>query len=221
MLEGILNLDGPRFGPVSGKKAEQLVILLHGVGADGQDLIGLAPFLAQSMPDAGFVSPNAPFTCDMAPYGYQWFSLQDRSPSSILAGVQATAPILNAFIDSELSAHGLASDKLALIGFSQGTMMSLYISPRREDAAAGVVGFSGRLVGPDLLENELQSRPPMLLIHGDADLVVPFESLGLAEEGLQSAGIQVDTMVRPGLGHGIDEQGMAGAAAFLKGCFGL
>ncbi|MDA0655914.1 MAG: dienelactone hydrolase family protein [Proteobacteria bacterium] len=221
MLEGILKLDGPRFGPVSGEKAEQLVILLHGVGADGQDLIGLAPFLAQSMPDAAFVSPNAPFPCDMAPYGYQWFSLQDRSASSILAGVQATAPILNAFIDSELAAHGLTSEKLALIGFSQGTMMSLYIGPRREEAAAGVVGFSGRLVGPDLLENDIRSRPPMLLIHGDADPVVPFESLGLAEEGLQSVGIQVDTVVRPGLGHGIDEEGMARAAVFLKGCFGL
>jgi len=221
MLDGILSLDGPRFGPASGGKAEQLIVLLHGVGADGQDLIGLAPYLAQSLPDAAFVSPNAPFPCDMAPSGYQWFSLQDRSPASILAGVQATAPILNNFIDAELKSYGLTPDKMGLIGFSQGTMMSLYVSPRRKEPMAGVVGMSGRLIAPELLEGEIKSRPPMLLIHGDADQVVPFESLALAEQGLTAAGVSVETMACPNLGHGIDEAGMKRAAAFLAARFGL
>lgn len=221
MVNKNLSLDGPRFGPASGGKASQLIVLLHGVGADGQDLIGLAPHLAQSLPDAAFVSPNAPFPCDMAPFGYQWFSLQDRSPASILAGVQATAPILNDFIDAELESHGLTPAQLGLIGFSQGTMMSLYITPRRREAVAGVVGISGRLIAPELLESEIKSRPPIMLIHGDADQVVPFESLALAEEGLSAAGVSVETIVCQNLGHGIDEFGMKGAAGFFKARFRL
>ena len=120
-MSGPFTLDGPRFGPASGGQPRSLVLLLHGVGADGNDLIGLAPYFAQALPDTAFVSPNAPYPCDMGPFGYQWFSLQDRSPPAILAGVQATAPILNAFIDAELKRHNLADDRLALLGFSQGT----------------------------------------------------------------------------------------------------
>ena len=221
MVDENLTLDGPRFGPVSGGEASQLIVLLQGVGADGQDLIGLAPHLAQSLPDAAFVSPNAPFPCDMAPFGYQWFSLQDRSPASILAGVQATALILNDFIDAELESHGLTLGQMGLIGFSQGTMMSLYISTRRYEAMAGVVGISGRLIAPELLETEIKSRPPIMLIHGEADQVVPFESLALAEQGLTAAGVSVETIACPNLGHGIDEFGMKGAAAFLKARFSL
>src|SRR5947208_8561128 len=123
----LMSLSGPTRPPVAGGKPRQLVILLHGLGADGNDLIGLAPVLARLLPDAEFVSPNAPFPCDMAPYGYQWFSLQDRSPEAILGGVRASAPILDAFIDDLLAARGLEEKDLALVGFSQGTMMSLYV----------------------------------------------------------------------------------------------
>ena len=220
-LDDLVQMDGPRFGPASGDKPEQLVILLHGVGADGQDLIGLAPFLAKTLPNAAFVSPNAPFPCDMAPFGYQWFSVQDRSPPALLGGVQATAPMLNAFIDSELARHEVSAKQTALIGFSQGTMMSLFVAPRRDEAFAGVVGFSGRLIAPELLADEIQARPPVVLVHGDADEVVPYESLSLAEEGLKTAGIEVETMTRPGLGHGIDPEGMARASSFLAECFDL
>jgi len=214
-------LDGPRIDPVSGKAAKQLVILLHGLGADGNDLIGLAPHWAEFLPDAAFTSPNAPFPCDMSPMGYQWFSVQDRSSSATLAGVRAAAPVLNAFIDQELERVGLRPDKLAIVGFSQGTMMSLYVIPRRDEAVAGVVGYSGRLVAPEQLESETVSRPPFLLIHGEADDLVSFDSLALAEQGLEAAGIPVNTVARPGLGHGIDHEGLTHGGAFLKAAFAV
>ena len=216
-----VKMDGPRVSPSSGKKARQLIILLHGVGADGQDLIGLAPSLSQAFPDASFTSPNAPYDCDMAVNGYQWFSLQDRSPEAILSGVKVTAPILNAFIDEEMARCGVTAKQTALLGFSQGTMMSLYVAPRRKQSLAGVVGFSGRLIAPDLLTKEIKSRPPILLVHGDADEVVPIDSVFHAKDGLISSGIDATAISRPGLGHGIDPEGIEHAVTFLSSCFDL
>lgn len=215
-----LTLDGPRFGPAAGGQPRHLVLLLHGVGADGHDLIGLAPYLAQALPAAVFVSPHGPFPCDMAPMGRQWFSLQDRTPSVLLAGIQASAPILDAFIDAELARYGLTDDKLALVGFSQGTMMSLYVAPRRAKPMAGVVGYSGALAGPERLAGEIKSKPPILLVHGDADPVVPFALMTAAAQGLRAAGIAVETLPRPGLPHSIDEEGIAAGANFLSRVLG-
>jgi phospholipase/carboxylesterase len=200
-------LDGPRLPARSGK-AKSLVILLHGLGSDGNDLIGLAPHWAPQLPDTVFVSPNAPFPCDMGPYGFQWFSLLDRSPARILAGVQAAAPILDAFIDQELERLGLDESRLALVGFSQGCMMSLYVAPRRAKPVAQVLGYSGRLIGADLLKTEARSKPPVLLVHGTADDVVPFDSLAASEAALKAAGIPVEILSRPGLPHSIDERGL-------------
>lgn len=214
-MADLFALEGPQFGPASGRPARQLVLLLHGLGADGHDLIGLAPYFAKGLPDAAFVAPHAPFPCDMAPMGRQWFSLQDRSPETVLAGVQAAAPILDAFIEAELAQRGLAADKLALLGFSQGTMMSLYVAPRRPAAIAGVVGYSGALVGADRLAAEVKSKPPVLLVHGDADPIVPFAAMGAAEQGLRRAGLAVETLRRPGLPHSIDEEGIAAGIKFL------
>jgi phospholipase/carboxylesterase len=213
-------LEGPSFGPAAGGQPKSLVLLLHGVGADGNDLIGLAPYFAKALPHTAFVSPNAPFPCDMAPYGYQWFSLQDRSPPSILAGVQATAPILNSFIDAELKRHNLTERNLALLGFSQGTMMSLYTAPRRAAPIAGIVGYSGALVGADLLATEVKSKPPVLLIHGDADQIVPFAAMDAAANALRKAGLPVETLRRPGLPHSIDEEGIAAGIQFLTQVLG-
>ncbi len=209
-------LSGPSRAPAAGGTAKQLVILLHGLGADGNDLIGLAPYWAPLMPEAEFVSPNAPFPCDMAPYGYQWFSVQDRSPETVLAGVRAAAPILDAFIDEALTERGLDDSAMALVGFSQGTMMSLYVGLRRARAAAGILGYSGRLLAPDLLAGELRSRPPVLLVHGSEDPVVPYSSLAAAEAGLRAAGIAVETLTSPGIGHSIDEAGLRRGGQFLK-----
>ena len=210
-----MTLSGPSHGPLSGGQARRLVILLHGIGADGNDLIGLAPQLAQVIPDAAFVAPNAPFPCDMAPFGYQWFSLADRAPAAMLAGARAVAPILNGFIDASLDSHGLAERDLVLVGFSQGTMMSLYVAPRRERPCAGVIGFSGALMGVQDLAAEIRSRPPVLLVHGDADPVVPFAAMDAAAQDLARVGIEVETHRRPGVGHGIDPTGLELAGTFL------
>jgi phospholipase/carboxylesterase len=213
-----LDLDGPRAGPAQAQdgRAKELVVLLHGLGADGNDLISLAPLFAQALPEAAFVSPNAPFPCDMAPMGRQWFSFQDRDPAAVLAGARVAATYLDAFIDAELERNGLTDDRLALLGFSQGTMMALHTAIRRPQPCAAVVGFSGALVGPELLAEEVRSRPPVLLVHGDADEVVPFQSMAAAEQALRAAGFLVHGETRPGLGHGIDEAGLKLGATMLK-----
>lgn len=219
-MTNLLALDGPRIGPAAGGAPDRLVVLLHGLGADGNDLIGLAPYWAERLPTSAFVSPHAPFPCDMAPYGRQWFSLQDRTPARVLAGVQAAAPILDAFLDAELSRWGLTPDRLALVGFSQGTMMSLYVAPRRATAIAGVVGYSGALVGPERLPEDIRSRPPVLLVHGDADTIVPVQASQLAERQLAGEGVPVRFVRRPGLPHSIDEAGLAEGGAFLADVLG-
>jgi len=209
-----LTLDGPSARPSSGGPARQLVVLLHGWGADGDDLIGLAPYWGEMLPDAAFVSPHAPFPCDMG-FGRQWFSLADRTPEVILAEVRLVAPMIDAFIDDRLAEHGLTARSLAVVGFSQGTMMALYVAPRRAEEVAALVGYSGRLIGASLLESETRTRPPVALIHGERDEVVPARSTEHAAEALTTAGFSVETHLRPGLGHGIDPEGIAIAGQFI------
>jgi len=216
----LAKLSGPTQKPLSGGKPNALVVLLHGLGASGDDLIGLAPYLAQLLPDVEFLAPNAPFPCDMAPYGRQWFSLQDRNPIALFAGISASAPILNHFLDEALATRVLDNSRLALVGFSQGTMMALHISPRRVHQLAGVVGFSGALCGADHLKSDIRSRSKALLIHGDADPVVPFACLAAAEKALSACQVPVDTMVCRGLGHEIDQAGLDRAGMFLRGVIG-
>ncbi len=214
-MTSIHPLSGPCCPPASGAAPKQLVILLHGVGADGNDLIGLAPHWGRMLPDAEFVSPDAPFPCDMAPFGYQWFSLSNRAPQAILDGVRATAPSVDAFVSEAMLSRGLGPESVALVGFSQGTMMALYVAPRRAQPLAAVVGYSGALVGPDLLARQVVSRPPVLLVHGDADEVVPVQMLPAAAEGLKAAGLPVEAHRRPRLGHGIDPEGLMLGGRFL------
>jgi phospholipase/carboxylesterase len=202
-------------GPSAGGAPRQIVVLLHGVGADGQDLIGLAPMLAERLPHALFVAPDGPQPCDMAPYGRQWFSLQDRRPAALLAGVKRAAPQLDAFLDELLARHGLDESRLALLGFSQGTMTALHVAPRRRRPVAAVLGFSGALLGAEALPQEVRSRPPVMLIHGDADDVVPVDAMFMAVEGLQAAEIPVQWILRPGLPHSIDPYGIDAGARFL------
>lgn len=208
-------LTGPVLPPASGGKARQLVILLHGVGADGSDLIALAPFLAQALPDAEFIAPDAPFHYDQAPFGHQWFSLSDRNPFALTNGVRIAAPILDAFLDAELRCRGLDDDDLALVGFSQGAMMALHVAPRRPRACAGVVGFSGALVAPEALTGEILSYPPVLLIHGALDDVLPAAYMPLAAAALAEAGLSVGTHLVEHLGHGVDAEGIELASRFL------
>jgi len=212
----IPTLHGPSVKPASGSAPKQLVIFLHGVGADGDDLISLSDLFARDFPDAQFISPNAPFPCDMAPFGYQWFSLLDRRPEPMLAGVTTVEPIVNHFIDSQMKTHGLSAKQVALVGFSQGTMTSLHVAPRRAEPLAAVVGFSGALLAPDLLPAAVKSKPPVCLIHGTADQVVPFQAMEIAHEALNDAGFMCEAHARPRLGHGIDPEGIDSAIAFLK-----
>ena len=213
------DLDGPRYGPASGQAPKQLVVLLHGLGADGNDLISLAPYFAQVLPEAAFVSPHAPFPCDMAPFGRQWFSLQERTLETMLGGVRMAAPVLDGCLDAELEKAGLTAERLALVGFSQGTMMALHVGLRREAGPRAIVGFSGALLAPGLLPEEIASRPPVLLIHGAADEVVPAQSLPAAVAALEANQVPVTQELRPGLGHSIDERGLQLAMGFLAEAF--
>ncbi len=220
-----LTLNGPTLAPVSGAKPQQLVIMLHGIGSDGDDLIGLAPYFQKILPEALFISPHAPFAFDMAPpgiqSGHQWFSFQDDSAAAVLAGAQGAAPILDAFIDAQLTAAGLADDKLALIGFSQGTMMALHVGLRRGNPIAGILGYSGMLVAPELLAESIKSRPPVYLVHGDADEVVPSAALPEAVAGLETVGVDVKFHSCPGLGHGLDDDGINHGMEFMASIFGV
>jgi phospholipase/carboxylesterase len=215
----LAEMIGPSLEPASGGPAKQLIVFLHGVGADGNDLIDLAPLFAKHLPDAAFVSPNAPFPFDMAPYGRQWFTLQNLSNANALLGVKRAAPILNAYLDQELAKRNLTDADMALVGFSQGTMMSLHVAPRRANPVAAVVGYSGRMIAPELLGKELKSRPRVLLVHGDADPVVPFVSMRFSEEALAGEGIEVKAVQRPGLAHGIDAEGLSAGIEFVTRAF--
>ncbi len=207
-------ISGPRVPPAAGGETRSLVVLLHGWGADGDDLISMAPHWGQLMPDAAFVSPHAPFPCDMG-YGRQWFSLADRTPAMLVARLKAVVPVVNTFIEEELAALGLGPERLALIGFSQGTMLSLYLAPRRAPACAAVLGYSGALLGGETLSAETKARPPVMLVHGEADPMVPSARMVQAKESLEAVGFKVESHLRPGLGHGIDTEGLALGGRFL------
>lgn len=195
---------------------KQLIILLHGVGSNGRDLFSLAPMWAEHLPDAVFISPDAPFPCDMVPRGYpdsyQWFSLQNRDPDIMLKGVQRVFPILEAFIDEQAERFMLQYDKIALVGFSQGTMTSLYVAPRLKQKIAGVLGYSGALLWD---ENILQ-KPPIHLIHGESDDVVSVEAWHAAREVLMKNDFPFNGHTTRGLIHSIDMDGITSGAAFLK-----
>jgi phospholipase/carboxylesterase len=214
-------LTGPEALPLSGGPARQLVVLLHGVGADGADLAELIPYMAPALPDAAFVSPDGPEPYDMAPFGRQWFSLADRSGPALAAGVRQGAQVVDGFLDQQLARFGLSEAECAVIGFSQGTMVTLQMAPRRERPLAAVVGFSGALVAAETLAADIRSRPRMLLIHGAEDEVVNPACLPQAEQALAAAGIPVLAESRPGLGHSIDGPGLALAIGFLRQAFGL
>jgi len=211
------SLTGPELAPQSGT-VKHVVILLHGVGSNGDDLIGLAPMLAPALPDTQFLSPNGAQPFDQAPFGYQWFSLRERSHSAMLAGVQAATPTVNAYIDEVKTRFGVDDANIALVGFSQGTMTSLYVGLRRAQPLAGIVGFSGALIDA---ENTPASAIPVCLIHGEWDEVVPFAAMQHAEDALLKKGINVEAHARPNLGHSIDGEGLEAAVDFLRARFGM
>ncbi len=209
-MTSIPAIDGPRVLPASGGAPTSMVILAHGYGSNGEDLIGLAPFWAKALPDTVFIAPNAPQICPGAPDGYQWWPVWDMDRR---LGVQSAAPVLDAFIDAELARYGLTEDRLVLVGFSQGTMLSLHVAPRRARALAGVAGYSGMLVEP--APEEILTRPPILLAHGAEDPMIPVAAFRQAVTSLTALGFEVASHVSPGLGHSIDPQGLRLGEAFL------
>ncbi len=218
-MDALPEISGPEHPPASGE-AKQLVVMLHGWGADGDDLIGLAPGWAARLPGARFISPHAPYVCDENPAGRQWFSFRDRDPATVERDAADAARIIDRFLDEALAASGLDDRRLALVGFSQGAMLALYVALRRPAACAAVVSYSGMLVGGDSLAAELKSKPPVLLVHGDADPLVPFESLAEAVGALGALGVAVRWHAARGVGHGIDPEGLALGGDFLRDVFG-
>lgn len=213
-------LDGPRLAPKSGV-AKQLVVFLHGYGADGNDLIDLGRQWASLMPDAAFVSPHAPEPCGMAPVGRQWWALTMRDPSERWRGSVAARPDLDHFLDQELARHGLPDSRLALVGFSQGTMMALHTGLRRKVPPASILAYSGQLVGPEHLAAEATGKPAILLVHGDRDNVIPVDALFDSMEGLAKAEIPCQWHLSVGTAHGIDPEGLRQGGLFLAQNFGL
>ena len=212
-------LQAGRKVPLSGS-TRSVVVFLHGYGANGEDLLGLADPLSEHLPDTLFVAPDAPETCAGSPMGFQWFPIpwiDSSSEEEAERGLLAAADDLNAFLDALMVDEDVLPEQVVLFGFSQGTMMSLHVVPRREDAIAGVVGFSGRMVSPELLTDQVLSRPPILLVHGDADDVVPVQSMPEAVEALQNANFkEVFAHIMKGTGHGIAPDGLSVALAFMR-----
>jgi phospholipase/carboxylesterase len=216
-------LDGPRLEPRSGS-ARQLVVFLHGYGADGNDLIEIGRAWQGLLPHAAFVSPHAPRPCGQAPTGREWFPLTFRNPEERWTGVNQAAPALESFLDAELNRRSLPPTALALVGFSQGTMMSLHVGLRRAVAPAAIVGYSGMLVmpenaDPNAFAAEIRCRPPVLLIHGDADELIPVQALFHAAQGLAALDVPAEWHISAGIGHGIDQEGLRQGGEFLARCF--
>ena len=211
-------LDGPRWGPASKARPRQLVVLCHGLGADGHDLIDLAPSWGHALPDASFVSVDAPFVHDSG-FGRQWWGVADRSPPIMEAGVRRAATYLGPFIDAEVARLDLAPDAYALMGFSQGAMTVLFTGLRHLPPPRAILAFSGALVAPETLVAELTGHPSILLVHGEADDVVPVSRSRDAEAALRAAGVPVEATYIPRLGHGIDDTGISLGALFLQRAF--
>jgi phospholipase/carboxylesterase len=218
-------LNGPRLEPPSGQ-AKRLVVFLHGYGADGNDLIDIGRAWQGILPDTAFVSPHAPHPCGQAPTGREWFPLTFRNPDERWIGCNAAAPALDQFLDAELARRKLPASAMALVGFSQGTMMALHAGLRRPQAPAAIVGYSGIFVlpneaGPEAVAGNIKSKPPVLLIHGDQDELIPVQALLMGSQALAALEVPVEWHISPGVGHGIDQEGLRHGGEFLTGRFGL
>jgi phospholipase/carboxylesterase len=212
----IPKLHGPSLAPSAGGAPQEIVILLHGYGSNGADLLSLAPHWRRARPHALFVAPNAPERCPGAPGGFQWWGLTELSRAAIAAGADRAAPALDAFIDAQLAEHGLTEDRLVLVGFSQGTMMALHVGPRRARQIAGIVAYSGMLADAGAFAREIVTKPPILLVHGAADSVVPAFAFHEAKAALHRLGFEVEDHLAPGVDHTVNETGLLLGGRFVN-----
>jgi phospholipase/carboxylesterase len=210
------NLTGPSLLPAAGGNPKRIIVLLHGYGSNGADLLSLAPYWRSALPDTLFVAPNAPEQVPGYPGGFQWWGLESFDRASLAAGARRAAPVLDAFLDRLIEEHGVPEERIALVGFSQGTMMALHVGPRRARQLAGIVGYSGMLVDPVALDGDVVTRPPVLLVHGDADPVVPFASFHEAKRELMARGFDVSEHVTHELEHSVDPTGLAAGEKFIR-----
>ncbi|WP_395646163.1 alpha/beta hydrolase [Terricaulis sp.] len=208
-------IDGPRMPPARGGKPDALVVLLHGYGSNGNDLISLAPYWAKVLPGAAFAAPNGIEPVPQAPGGYQWFAISNLDPHLMEAGARSAAPSIERFIDKELERHGLDDARLALVGFSQGTMMALQVGLRRAKQPAAVLGYSGVLVGARTLKEQMTVKPPILLIHGDRDPTIPIPAMFDSAEALAASGHGAQWHISYGVPHSIGPDGLELGGAFL------
>ena len=216
-------LSGPFLPPKSGE-AKQMVMFLHGYGADGADLLSIGADLADMFPDTAFVSPNAPESCEEAGAGYQWFQIRETDGSlvketDLTERIKKPADVLNSFIDAQLKKWDVDESQMIVMGFSQGSMMALYTMPRREKSCAGIISYSGLLIDAKGLTAPKIVKPPVLAVHGNADELVPSSNLEVIQETLSSAGFNVKTVMRPNLGHGIDQPGLERGVQFIQEAF--
>lgn len=214
----MIRIDGPRL-PAAGKTTA-LVVFLHGYGADGNDLIDIGAAWKPHLPGVAFVSPHAPDPCGMSPMGRQWFPLTLRDPAEYWRGTSAAAAVLDGFLNTERDRHGIADGRIVLVGFSQGTMMALHVGLRRKIAPAAIVGYSGLLAGPEAL-GETTARPPVTLIHGDQDQVLPIQHMFTAANALGEAGVPTTFHISPGVAHGIDQRGLVLGLTAVAEALGL
>jgi len=229
-----LPLEGAFYPTRNLGPATSVVVFLHGYGASGDDLIDFSAYFTGNLPDTAFYAPDAPEPCEISPLGFQWFSLNAYDPEmlrrdpptlpraleDLADGAASAASVLNDYLSAVMERHGIGPERLAVVGFSQGTMMALHVALRREVPIAALVGFSGALAGASRLADEIRCRPPVQLIHGDGDEMVPYGAMSLANHALSEAGLDVRTHTCRGLGHGIDDQGLFVARDFIFHRFG-
>ncbi|MEQ9116017.1 MAG: dienelactone hydrolase family protein [Rickettsiales bacterium] len=209
-------LNGPEIAPRSGNSPKNLVIFMHGVGADGENISDICNVLNRCVPDTHFLCPNGPFHYDMGMGGYQWFSLQDRTESVLLEGINKALPKVNEYIDYHLNKFNLTDDNLAIMGFSQGCMMALHLGLRRPNPPACVIGFSGALVGGEWLKTQKTNSPPIVMAHGDQDQVVELHRMEQSVQILETMNKDIEPHIFKGLAHGMNEDSLTLAADSLK-----
>lgn len=212
-------INGKSLKPKSGLSPKQIVLLLHGFGSSGDDMISLAPHWQDTLPDAMFLAPHAPQKCGMMSAGYQWWGLSGFAPSALAAGASSAAPAIDAFIERKLTEYGLTDADLAIVGFSQGTMMALHVGLRRPQAVAAIIGYSGMLTEAAELAHIDHQKPPVLLVHGTADPVVPIAAMHMAESDLKRLGVPVTSHVSYGVAHTVDPVGLRMGRDFIAQAF--